>query len=181
MKNLILTSVLLFLLGPAAAHAQSPIVWQEGLKLRYTDISGTAPANRGASGARTNTAIFFDYDEVNGRLVPRIQCQFNPSKSWMVVQTPELLAHEQIHFDLTELYARKLYREILKVQQGDDLVAVANQWIAIYQRINEDMSASQKRYDAESAHSQNKVRQAEWEAKIRESLIRNSGSADYPR
>ena len=41
---------------------------------------------------------------------------FYPDSSYMVIKTNDILAHEQIHFDICELYARKLKSELYKLQ-----------------------------------------------------------------
>lgn len=52
-----------------------------------------------------------------------ISALFSKNESWMLVRSHDILAHEQIHFDIFELYARKmrkLFAETLKRNFIDD-------------------------------------------------------------
>lgn len=52
-----------------------------------------------------------------------ISALFSKNESWMLVRSHDILAHEQIHFDIFELYARKmrkLFAETLKSNFIDD-------------------------------------------------------------
>ncbi|GAB2947547.1 hypothetical protein GCM10027048_10620 [Hymenobacter coalescens] len=96
-----------------------------------------------------------------------VQATFTPTESW--VKTPHtaseaLLHHEQVHFDLTEVHARQL-RQKLKTLKFDcehlqpafnNVMKVA---IANWQR-------EQQRYDVETNHGLNLVKQKSWDEQV---------------
>jgi hypothetical protein len=75
------------------------------------------------------------------------EAHFYPNKSWYLKdrRNTYILAHEQLHFDITELYAR-MFRAQLKglvVTQN-----VKDQMQRLHKAINEAVDETQKRYDA---------------------------------
>jgi len=99
-----------------------------------------------------------------------IKAVFDMNKS-MAIDTlsKELLAHEQGHFDLCELYARKLRRKF------DSLLNIGNEDWAIYEKefakINKEHVIEQNKYDLETNHSTNKTEQKKWNLYIEENLL----------
>ena len=97
---------------------------------------------------------------------------FVPSESWVEKDagTPELLRHEQGHFDLTELYTRELrtllepYQnmDVSKFVRGDGQDSVQR----LYDETFDRMNAEQERYDKETEHSVNREKQQMWDADI---------------
>jgi hypothetical protein len=82
-------------------------------------------------------------------------------------ETPALLKHEQLHFDIAELYARKL----LLAFNAKIYTANYDQEIKdIYARVLKEVREMQARYDAETDHFKNKAEQARWESYIADQL-----------
>ena len=77
------------------------------------------------------------------------------------------LAHEQLHFDITELHVRKFRKQIsaLKISQhlGNDLNR-------LHQSINKELTTMQNQYDKESNNSINKDVQAKWSLYVAKEL-----------
>ena len=97
---------------------------------------------------------------------------FNPRKSWTKEKkSAYLLNHEQQHFNLTELYARK-YRAALQTHKfkksGADLFKEIQ---TLYKNFYTQMERQQKKYDKESEHSKNKDQQGKWDQTIQGELI----------
>jgi hypothetical protein len=67
----------------------------------------------------------------------------------------DLLEHEQAHFDLCEVYARRLRK---RVEDSNYKLDIDN---AIFE-VFEAFKKRQKLYDQETNHSRNKEKQAEW-------------------
>ena len=83
---------------------------------------------------------------------------------------PSTLAHEQLHFDITELVARRLAVEMAAIEGRGDLRqdARADLERQIRQRFDEGMrefSELQERYDEETEHGMRKKAQKKWAAK----------------
>ena len=79
-----------------------------------------------------------------------------------------ILKHEQLHFDIAEVFARKL-REKIKNHNKEffDLESYNKEIDLIYQRY----FLYQERYDRETKHSLNIDKQNEWEEKINLNLL----------
>lgn len=96
-----------------------------------------------------------------------------PSLSWVVPGKgdDQVLRHEQGHFDLNEVYRRKLEALLpcLQAQSATKDGAIDELNAALHRRadeILEELKAAQARYDAESGHGNNPSGQARWEARI---------------
>jgi len=86
----------------------------------------------------------------------------------MKVKNEEVLNHEQLHFDITEVFARKLYGEaaLLKDEPGD-IPAKAKE---LFNRINSECEKMQEQYDDETQHGTVIDRQTAWNKKVNELL-----------
>ena len=86
------------------------------------------------------------------------------------------LAHEQLHFDITEVHARRLVRELGVIEvsgsgaspalRGQLLEAVAK----IYDRTIQDLFRMQRQYDGETTHGTRRGKQKKWSARVAELL-----------
>ena len=72
-----------------------------------------------------------------------------------------------MHFDITELYARKFRQQLAELEVNQNIKAQMN---ALHNAINEAVSKTQKRYDQETMHSMNIEKQKEWEVFIGKEL-----------
>ncbi len=100
-----------------------------------------------------------------------IVAQFDQAKSWKIekAESDHLLKHEQVHFDITELYARKLREKILTTRWKSS-GQVTEELTGIYQANAAALSSSQKLYDRETEHSLVKEEQARWNSSMEDSL-----------
>lgn len=85
------------------------------------------------------------------------------NQSWVrkESQTPELLIHEQYHFNLSEVIARKIRREMSNIHTID---AIALQ--EIYTKWIEISKDEQAQYDKETSHNKINSEQIKWQIKI---------------
>jgi hypothetical protein len=144
--------------------------WSASRRLTWPDFRGTAPAG-GMEGAQTAYGLFyglrctrtvFQFDVITG---------FLPKESWV---KPSVLAngddsrrtleHEQTHFDLAEVYARRMRRYFT------DLVSPCDQsldrWRSIAERFVRDEATAQDRYDDETRHGLLAIRQQAWNTEV---------------
>lgn len=99
----------------------------------------------------------------------KVVAQMNKTKSWADIKTKAGLNHEQTHFNIAELYARKIRKaieEFIKKNGECDLQNVAE----IYYRLEEEHWQTQFLYDDETKHSLNFEKQQEWDEKINKLL-----------
>ena len=93
-------------------EADDYLPWANVRPLTWEDFLCEPKRNTDAV-ALTSTALGISYNVSNHQLNYEITCSFSKVKSWGILKTPYILAHEQGHFDITEIFARKLHKELL--------------------------------------------------------------------
>lgn len=157
------------------------IEWSAGRKLRADDFKGT-PEDMydNQTAAYTYSGISMQSNRVTTFRKARffVQCRFYCYDSWMKPEFKDnasVLKHEQSHFDLNEVYARKL----LKALQEANLNSFnLDQASAVADPIMEASKQAQRRYDEETVHGQNREQQQKWNLMIAKELAE---LADYAR
>ena len=128
MKNQILKNIFFFIgfisLMSFSFVKDDFILWQENKKLKIQDFKAdnkdTIKVNRQQFlGAISAIRIEYSSFQRNKNSVPdfSIKTYFHPTESWMLLKNDYVLQHEQIHFDLTELYARKMRKSVESLRQ----------------------------------------------------------------
>ena len=79
-----------------------------------------------------------------------------------------ILAHEQIHFDISELYARKLRKELK--EHKNQLTLKRGYMSRVFNQIYGESENRQTLYDQETEGGQNEAQQALWKAIIEKEL-----------
>jgi hypothetical protein len=132
MMKIIHLLVLLFSLSFAQAQSPSLIRWTAGNKITIEDFKAPVEASY-TNAALTNTSIKMDMGYNSKGFTYKINCFFDRSKSWMRVKNDYVLAHEQGHFDISELYARKLNKAMQEYKFNEK--TASKDLPEIYQRI----------------------------------------------
>lgn len=153
------------------------IPWIDTRKLNWEDFQ-SEPQKNSEAVASTSTEMGLTYVVKNNSFTYNITCNFSKTKSWGIVKTPYILAHEQGHFDVTEIFARKLHKALQEYQFNHN--NYRNEISRIYDNIVEQKEAFQKLYDKHSDHSRNHKHQFHWQDKIEEFLLETAPYADYP-
>lgn len=99
-----------------------------------------------------------------------IESYLSKKGSWVKegTQTQALLKHEQGHFDLNEIYARKFRKELLEYKF---LISTSKtDFSKIQSKYFELLNKEQTLYDSETMHSNNNEKQIEWNKKIEKQL-----------
>lgn len=172
-KNFLAGCVSLFLMccfTNSYAQKNDLVPWSPDLELEWKDFKGK-PDKFTDLKAVTSSGIKFGAKCVNGEIMLTIGCYFDKSESWTKENKDEyLLAHERLHFDITELYTRKLIQKLTSLNDpcGKDLDKMQQ----IYDENSADYNAFQDRYDRETNHSLDKEKQQYWEELIARELKR---------
>jgi hypothetical protein len=74
-----------------------------------------------------------------------ISALFSKYESWMIIKSKDILEHEQIHFDIFELYARRMRRTLVETLRknyadgmtGDLTNEISPEFERIYQQLND--------------------------------------------
>jgi hypothetical protein len=167
------------LLFAATMQQQNNLIdWNASRKLTWEDFKGPIDAES-KNAALTSSSINIEFGFDDEGLEYSIKCSFNKQKSWVRVHNNEVLAHEQGHFDLAELHARKLF----KAMKGYKFNAksVSDDVNKIYDSLMNVHHAAQNLYDQETDYSRNKVKQEEWQKKIADDLKALQQFASYKK
>ncbi|MDN3492483.1 DUF922 domain-containing protein [Winogradskyella bathintestinalis] len=166
MKNLILFIAFIFF---GNITNDQVMIWNETSKLTWADFKAH-PDTESDAVALTASGITFGYSlKTSGDKIvdfsTNVEAHFYPDKSWYVKErgNAHILAHEQLHFDITELYARQFRQKLTKLKVNQNLKAQLNQ---LQVSINEAITETQQRYDKETNHSMVIDKQKKWEAFI---------------
>jgi hypothetical protein len=194
-STLCAVAIVLALCGAARAFSQALddrsalIEWSKDRKLDIKDFKARVPALSWEA-SRSWVAIEVDWGCREGQAFSEARAVFDPNGSWwreagpnlwqgsddsLLLSQPDdhgraLLAHEQLHFDLTEVWARKvraLFKalpEACRVPGGTRGIEKA---IADFER---DWEREQKTCDDETDHGANAVRQKAWALKTEKAL-----------
>jgi len=126
--------------------------------------------------AFTYTGVRFEMTEANGKSVINVEAFFDPTESWVHPDhlAPTLLNHEQRHFDLTEVYARKIKLQSSPFEAIDIQEFVKNgsseKVKRIYSELTNELFKKQQQYDVETRHGTLVEKQVEWDAWVEEQL-----------
>ncbi|UOG73539.1 DUF922 domain-containing Zn-dependent protease [Hymenobacter tibetensis] len=169
-------SFLLFLLAqtlqnpvqttPKPAPAKELIDWSAQRPLTWADFK-SRPMAVDRLAALTSGTIDVQVGCTDFVFRSTVRAVFIPQESWVrdaAKATPALLRHEQLHFDITELHARMLRQKLSLVKLNcqhlnpafNNLTKAA---FATWQR-------EEGRYDQETNHGLNAVKQKYWEEQV---------------
>jgi predicted secreted Zn-dependent protease len=143
------------------------INWSAGRKLVWDDFMAQ-PDKQGDAAALTATHLGFSHSVVSGKVSYNIECRFDKNKSWGRVKNDWILKHEQGHFDIAEIFARKLHKAVFAYRFNRN--SFQKDLDALYTGIVKEKEAFQQQYDDETDYSRNKVKQEEWVKKIEKML-----------
>jgi hypothetical protein len=170
MKNSVI--IILFLLSVSKIFSQandSLVLFTKSIG--WNLFKGTPDSD--TLGAKISTSLHLEIHKVNvwnGTLHFKAYALMNPSKSWVKSGYADeyTLQHEQTHFNLTEICARRLQTELkqmkLKSKKSTLIQATLSKW-------QSKLEVLQKKYDLETKGGNDHVRQNIWNEKIIAELI----------
>jgi hypothetical protein len=180
MKLLIQFFFSLFLFSSAALFAQDKdeevIKWSVSRKLSWADYKASPDPDSDAA-ASTTTYLGISYNITSNSFSYKIESSFSKTRSWGLHKTAYILSHEQGHFDIAEVFARKLHRQMSAYKFNKN--TFQRELKKIYQDILDEKEKMQNDYDKETNHSINKEKQEEWLKKIEKMLKEYKDFADY--
>lgn len=159
------------------ASSEDMIAWQTDKRLAWVDFLCEPKLGTDAV-ASTSTSLGIAYQISDGKLKYHITCYFNKEKSWGLMKTDYILAHEQGHFDITEIFARRMNETLQNYQFSKR--TYKKDISQIYQAIVSQKEEYQKMYDAETDHSRNRKTQYDWLEKIENLLEETQPFSQYP-
>lgn len=175
MFSFVLFSLLTWTLaqGPADASPKpaepEKLEWRPNRPLTWADFKSRPKTDRLA--ALTSSTIDAKVGCVDFQFSAEVKAVFVPSESWVrdpARASATLLRHEQLHFDLTELHARKLRQRLSLVKLDCQRLqpAFGNLTKASFL----EWQREEARYDQDTNHGLNAARQQFWEQQVQQKL-----------
>ena len=165
MKGVFIFAVALFFSGRSLS--QDVIVWDSATKLTWEDFLGKGDQTSPFA-AMTSSGIYYRLKTSSDGYSDSVVAVFYKTDSWVRRPSQGSLMHEQGHFDITEIYARKLRKRLEEFvpKRGD----LGHQLKLLYDEVESERDAMENLYDKETRHSADAVRQADWNIRIRKEL-----------
>ncbi len=148
--------------------------WSPERKLDWNDFNGPVqPMSVDNVAAATFCSIGFETNTVtqdNPTLKVNVFNSFYVKKSWVRAEEKnnDILAHEQGHFDLCELYTRKLRERMSGITV--DVTTLRTTLRTIYAQLQKEYQARQQLYEEETDHGLVITQQKRWQNMIAHEL-----------
>ena len=180
LKNLSLSLIVVFIVCAAFVIPQSNeklLYYDNNVKLKWSDFKAS-PDPEASVFASSYLGFSLGYKGTarQDSLIVVVESFFNRDISWYKDDTTAYnLQHEQTHFDITELYSRKLKQSI----QGATLTYKNYQSVMreLEKKAHADMNTADSIYETVTDFSRNKIEQKKWNDNIAADLKNLSGFA----
>ena len=160
MKKIFLPALLLILFS---FQQENVIPWKENRKLTWDDFKAS-PNESSKYKALTESIINIAIAGKGLEATVTVEANFDKSTSWVKERTTELLKHEQGHFDIVEIWARKFKQK--RKGKTYNVKTFQKELNELYGAMNRDSKTMQIEYDRETEHSVNTREQEKWNKKI---------------
>ena len=171
MQKLLFVVLLFSSLSLIGQRTKTTVAWSETDKLLWSDFNGKVNRSAGPA-ALTNVVMGYEFETLGfNHFRFKLNMTFQRKDSWVKKdkQSDYLLAHEQLHFDIHELFARKFMKYALE-QRVFATADFSKDLKRIFNRTFRELKKMQEDYDHETDHSRNREAQARWEKKVAELL-----------
>jgi hypothetical protein len=162
---------LIFILSWVRISIDDPIVWSKEKTLSWNDFQASAPKlDSHIALSRVEIQYESSVDKA-GKMTMEIKAVFIKGQSWVKQdrKSESILKHEQYHFNLTELWARKLRRDITSKKWSNK--TFEKEFNSMFKKHMAQTLKEQLRYDNETNHSQLSDKQTNWEQEIDKELV----------
>ncbi len=172
MRNLLFAAVIIlsgiFTLSSNTASTDI-LYWSTDHRLTWDDFKGYPSYQHAEISAMTASGIVHYSGCKDGFINYKVQAYFERKESWVKSEalTNHHLIHEQIHFDITELHARKVRKAL---SQNKFRCGQENEFEIFVAKLTDDWQNDQRKYDEESKHSLDQEKQGEWHIDVSSEL-----------
>lgn len=149
-----------------SSSASTEIPWQKNKRLTWDDFRGAVPKNaEEQTAAATFCGIGFETNTItntDNNLKIRVYNTFYLDNSWARPEemNDDVLAHEQGHFDLCEVYTRRLRERMSNIRVNVNTLKPMLR--KIYEQLQEEYRNRQEAYEEETGHGVNLKEQQRW-------------------
>jgi hypothetical protein len=161
--NKLIYILLILLIGNSPKGYEKRICWEEGNLINWKNFIGKPQYNTSFAAI---TTVSLRTEIISNKSVLVENCMIE-KKSWVVInnKTDYLLKHEQYHFNLAEIIARRMRKDISTIKTPA-ISAVKK----IFDERMQEFEALQQLYDEETKHSIDTLEQLKWQKKIDDEL-----------
>jgi len=153
----------------------SIIIWNQYKKLNWEDYNGEIDSDMYGSAYTVyrieiipNKIFVDDKDQIQNIDDVNIVTYFYKNKSWTTSYGIPLLAHEQLHFDIAELFARKIRKRFSELKNNKEYRF--SQYQMEYDKLMNACKNFQKKYDRETKHGSDIGVNKHWVNTVKNSL-----------
>lgn len=172
----LLKGAFIILCSPLLGQVQSNqlLPWQQDRRLTWSDFQGE-PEEEIDFRAMTNWQLSYDFQlskvkgEINSQF--NVYTFFDNQQSWVREGSgsQQLLQHEQLHFDIAELFARKLRKQFAIYSfRSENYKEELN---LLFEASLDSCNVVQTQYDLDTEHGLNQKKQQDWQQKIDQELM----------
>lgn len=144
----------------------APMKWTKDQRLGYSDFAGKRAVSEDPHATRDTLAVVvcyikYDLNLKGGKPVIHAYAVMDSQKSWIGIQDSDVLNHEQGHFDITEIYARRFQKRIndTSILQLHDYFIYLN---SAYSQVQNDLAQEQAKYDGWTMNAPGKEYYFKW-------------------
>lgn len=161
--------VISFVLCFVSNHKENYIYWNERNTVTWDDFKKVKHLD-GQESANIRVAISSEFSYSNDSLMVIIKTYVDPDNSFVIAsdESDYLLQHEQTHFDIQEIYSRKIRKRMM--EQTYTFNTMSSKLNRIFREEMKNAEKYQDLYDKETNHSINKEKQKEWNKKVKKEL-----------
>jgi hypothetical protein len=142
------------------------LIWQKDSSLSRTDFKGKV--TKQYAGCCMSFLVIKPI-ETHGNMMFSVQAVFMKSKSGIVQNSDYMLKHEQLHFDICELFARKLRQKMLATD-FTKVKEIVPEIQNMYNKMSMELNKYQDKYDKDTNHGENPAKQKLWDDDIAKQL-----------
>ena len=148
------------------SSTDSTILWNNDRTLDWSDFLAK-PDSLSEYKAMTFVQIGLKSEQLDDRIIVEIPTCFYKNLSWTKsLNNPKLLKHEQLHFDIAELMARKIRKEFSKYVLKEFEIAYKDLKCIYRKYYGDEFDRYSKNYDQDTKHGTVESKQKQWELKI---------------
>jgi hypothetical protein len=150
--------------------------WSSGRKIPVNDFKGKVPVGIKEEVASSTVGIKCEIISTSvwpDKINTKIYAVFYPEQSWLIKKytSDYLLNHEQRHFDIANAFAVKLQNKV--IEEIKNIADYDKKFKILFDTNSSDLSDFQEKYDTDTNHGLNALKQVEYNKIISEMIDSN--------
>jgi hypothetical protein len=161
------SSIIFFLYAFNYCNGFGQIQWTSENSLKWNNFKGTVLKNDTEFKAFAFSSVECEYGNHDTCIYYTVRSIFDENKSWYTDTSAELLQHEKGHFNISEIYARRIRKFLQENLQKDHYESEIRSGIDSLQGLNTKYQAL---YDIHTNHGKDMNAQKLWQLTIEKQL-----------